>query len=183
MSGNADALKLLFPIPLGPTFETALTCDALNLDRTQASADQLLAEIFPDGAYNLLPDWERVCGITPAIGDVVQLRCDRVISKLRELGDIKAPWFIKLAATMGFTITITHLTPFMSGWNTAGDPLYVEDVWWVWQIHVTGTPVYNFRSGQALASERLSWWPAATALEDLFNDLKPADVYLQFVYA
>ncbi len=183
MLRNADALKLLFPAQIDGVFAQDLELDGTILDTAQQSAIDLLAELFPDGAADLLADWERVCGVAPVAGDPVQLRRDRIINKLRALGDIKAPFFVALAATMGFTITITHLNPFMAGWSRSGDPLYVADVWWVWQVSVTGTPIYNFRSGQSAAGEQLTWWPAANALEDLFNDLKPADVYLQFVYA
>jgi len=182
VSGNADALKLLFPIPLGGEFEQALEADAAILDAAQASADQLLVEIYPDGSHNLLPDWERVCGLTPVDGEPLQSRREKVISKLRELGDIKAPFFVALAASMGYQITIEHLTPFMAGWSAAGDRIGPDDIWWVWQITILDKPAYAFRAGQSAAGETLGWSPAGAALEALFNDLKPADVLLYFIY-
>lgn len=182
MSGNADTLKLLLPVSLGGNLDAVLTADAQSLDRTQLAADQLLLELFPDGAHDLLLDWERVCGLVPVSGEPLQSRIEKVIAKLRELGDIKAPFFVALAASMGYQISIEHLTPFMAGWSCAGDRLGTDDIWWVWQITILDKPAYAFRAGQSAAGETLGWSPAGAALESLFNDLKPADVLLYFIY-
>ncbi len=182
MWGNAEALKLLFPIPLGSEFEQALEADAVSLDAAQASADHLLVELFPDGAHTLLTDWEHTCGVIPGDGVPLQSRREQIIRKLLELGDIKAPAFVALAATMGFTITITHLTPFMAGWSRAGDQIGVADAWWVWLVTIKNKPVYGFRAGASAAGEYLGWTWDASPLEQLFNELKPADVHLIYIY-
>lgn len=182
MWGNAEALKLLFPIPLGSEFEQALEADAVSLDAAQASADQLLVELFPDGAHALLTDWEHTCGVILGDGVPLQSRREQIIRKLRELGDIKAPAFVTLTASLGYEITIEHLTPFMAGWGQAGELLGVEDSWWVWLITIKNKPVYGFRAGVSAAGEYLGWTWDASPLEQLFNDLKPADVHLIYIY-
>ncbi len=182
MLGNADALKLLFPIPLGSEFEQALEADAVSLDNAQTTAGLLLMELFPDGAHSLLTDWEHTCGLIPGDAEPLQSRREQVIRKLRELGDIKAPAFVALAASLGYDITIDHLTPFMAGWNRAGDAIGVEDIWWVWLITIKNKPVYGFRAGASAAGEYLGWTWDASPLEQLFNDLKPADVHLIYIY-
>lgn len=182
MSSNADALKLLLPIPLGGEFNQALEADAAILDAAQASAYRLLVESYPDGSHSLLSDWERVCGLQPVDGEPLQSRREKVISKLRELGDIKAPFFVALAASMGHEITIEHLTPFMAGWSRAGECLGTADAWWIWRINVLNKPVYSFRAGQSAAGETLGWTWTAPPLEEMFNNLKPADVLLFFTY-
>jgi uncharacterized protein YmfQ (DUF2313 family) len=179
---HKDVLKQLFPLELGGMFDADTALEGKALDTAQARAEGLLRQIFADMAAELLPDWERVCGLTPGSSDPLQLRQLMVVKKLRELGDIKSPDFVALAAALGFTVTIVQLTPCMCGWSRCCDRLYTTDIWWIWQINVLGTPSYYFRSGQSAAGERLSWFPAATALETLFNDIKPADVWLWFVY-
>lgn len=182
MLGNAEALKLLFPVSLGSEFEQALEADAASLDAAQLAADQLRVELFPDGAHDLIADWERTCGVIPGSGAPLQSRREQIIRKLRELGDIKAPAFVALAASLGYEITIEHLTPFMAGWSRSGDQIGVADAWWVWLVTIRNKPVYGFRSGASVAGEYLGWTWDASPLEQLFNDIKPADVHLIYIY-
>lgn len=178
---HSEALKLLIPLPLGPVSDRDLAVEGAQLDKAETRAGDLLQEMFPDMAHELLTDWERVCGLTPAADEPLQLRQQKLILKLRETGDIKAPYFIALAASLGYTVEINQLTPFMSGWSRAGDQIGLE-MWWVWQIIVRDKPAYSFRSGSSAAGETLGWSPAGAALEGLFNDLKPAEILLQFIY-
>jgi uncharacterized protein YmfQ (DUF2313 family) len=158
-----------------------LGVDGRSLDAAQASAENLLAEMFPDTAVMLLPAWERICGITPPPGATVQSRRVAVLTKLRSTpGDIKRPYFIALAAAMGYTITIKSLVPFMSGWGRSGDAAYIALAPYIWIVTVVGTPVYYFRAGQSASGEPLCSWPEGTDLQDLLNDLKPADVFMVF---
>jgi uncharacterized protein YmfQ (DUF2313 family) len=180
---HKDALKLLFPIELQGDFEKDVELEGKHLDNAQSRAEQLLNEMFPYQSYELLPDWERVCGLTPGADDPLQLRRDRVIRKLRELGGLSRDYFIKLAEALGSTITIEELMPFMAGWGRAGDTLYIYESLWIWRVKVSGQSLYYFRAGQSTAGERLLWWPAQTALENLLKDLKPAHTYVIFDYS
>jgi len=178
-----DVLKRLFPIELNGDFEKDIAIEGKHLDDAQSRAEDLLKESFPDGAYELLPDWERVCGLTPGSDDTLQLRRDRVIRKLRERGGLSIPYFIALAAAMGYEITIEELMPFMAGWGRAGDALYIYESLWIWRVKVSGRPLYYFRAGQSLSGERLLWWTAQTELENILTELKPAHTYIIFDYS
>ncbi len=180
---HKDTLKLLFPIELQGKFEKDIETEGKHLDAAQSNAEDLLKEFFPDGAYELLPDWERVCGLTPGADDPLQLRRDRVIKKLRELGGLSRAYFINLAASLGYTISIEELRPFMAGIGRAGDTLYIYESIWIWRVKVSGQALYYFSAGQSAAGERLLWWPAQTAMEDLLKDLKPAHTYVIFDYS
>lgn len=180
---HKNVLKLLFPIDLGGDFEKDTELEGKHLDNVQSRAEDLLKEFFPDEAYELLQDWERVCGLTPGADDTLQLRRDMVIVKLRELGGLSRVYFIQLAASRGYTITIEELGPFMAGIGRAGDALYVEAVIWIWRVKVAGQSLYYFRAGQAAANESLLWWPAQTALENILNELKPAHTFIIFDYS
>lgn len=181
MPGNADVLQALFPLALGGVFPDDLGVDGRSLDAGQASAEDLLTEMFADTTQTLVASWERICGIIPPTGATIQYRQAAILAKLRATpGDIKRPYFVALAASMGYTITIDQLVPFMSGWGRAGDAIYVLLVVYIWVVTVAGTPVYYFRSGQSASGEPLCWWPSQTVLQDLLNSLKPADVYIVF---
>jgi uncharacterized protein YmfQ (DUF2313 family) len=180
---HKDTLKLLFPIELQGSFEKDIELEGKQLDNAQARAEQLLREMFPDNAYELLPDWERVCGLTPASDETLQMRINKVIRRLRELGGLSRAYFINLAASLGYTITIEELRPFMAGWGSAGDTLYIYESLWIWRVKISGQALYYFRAGQSAAGERLLWWPAQTALEDLLKELKPAHTYVIFDYS
>lgn len=178
----ADTLKLLFPLELTGVFEDDIALEGGQLDNAQASAEALLKEMFADQTYALLTDWERVCGLTPAVDEPLQSRRDAVIRKLRELGGLSRPYFIALAASIGWTITIDELQPFMCGWGRCGDRLNIEDSRWIWQVNAATPSYYAFRSGLSCSGERLGWAPGAGILETLFNELKPAHTYVVFNY-
>lgn len=180
---HADTLKLLFPVELTGVFDDDIALEGKQFDESQASAESLLKEMFPATAYYLLPDWERVCGLIPGSDDTLQSRRDAVIRKLRESGGLSRTYFINLAVSMGWTITIEELLPFMCGWGRCGDNLYTEDVKWIWRVNISGYSTYNFRSGISTAGERLTWWQPNSKLEEIFNDLKPAHTYVIFNYS
>lgn len=182
---HKDALTLLFPLELGGVFHGDTAVEGASLDATADSAERLLSEMFPDTAVELLPDWERVCGVYPQEGDPLQFRRDRVVRKLRELGDIKKPYFEMLAATLGYQIHIEEYIPTMAEWAGAGDELIVPDdpaVLFVWNFHILNQEIHYFRAGQSLAGDHLSWWNPADELEGILQDLRPAHVRFDFTY-
>jgi len=180
---HRDVIKLLFPIELAGVSDGDIALEGAILDDVEAQARELLEEMFPDRSFTCLTDWERVCGLKPVEDATLQSRRDNVIRKLRERGGLSRASFIALAAAMGYTVTIEELQPFMAGWGRAGDPLYEEEVRFIWRVNVAGQALYYYRAGLSAAGERLLWWPSVTALEDLFNDLKPAHTYIIFDYS
>ena len=68
----------------------------------------------------------------------------------------------------------------MSGWGHSGDTIYIANGIYIWLVTIVGEPVYYFQSGQSASGEPLCWWPPQTVLQNLLNDLKPADVYMVF---
>jgi uncharacterized protein YmfQ (DUF2313 family) len=178
---NSDVLTLLFPLNIGGVLPDDLGVDGRSLDAAQASAEGLSAEMFADTTQLLMASWERICGITPPAGATLQYRQASILAKLRATpGDIKRPYFVALAASMGYTITITPCLPFMSGWNRSGDSIFVANAIYIWLVTITGEPVYRFQSGQSVSGEPLCWWPPQAVLQDILNDLKPADVVMVF---
>lgn len=93
------------------------------------------------------------------------------------------PYFIRLAAAAGYTITISEPQPFRAGVNRAGDRLAREDIMWVWWVDVAAQSqtVWRFRAGSGTAGSRLSQYSDAV-IESLFNRLKPAHTAIRFTY-
>ena len=182
MSVNEGTLRLLFPVELGGDHDADLALDAKHLDIAQASAETLLAEMFPDTTNQLLADWDRVLGITPGADDPLQYRRDRVIQKVREKGGLSIPYFRRLAESLGYVVEIVEPVPFMAGWGAAGDELLAASVEYQWGLEIYNLPIYEFRAGESTAGEMLGWWDSQVTLEELFGELKPAHTFVYFSY-
>lgn len=167
-----------------PQLAAELAAEGNALDAALLRADQVRAAVTPYGAGDLLPDWERVCGLKPVAGAGYQQRLQAVLAKLAETGGLSIPYFTNLAASMGYTIMIEEPQPFRAGVNRAGDTIYHADVIWCWRVHVSGsnTQSFLFRAGMSYAGERLLSFGDAV-LETIFNDLKPAFSYVDFTYS
>lgn len=184
-----ELLKLL--LPHGVYAEDAaslhvkdLAVVAAALDRTQANADDITEdEIYPDRVDELLPEWERVYGITPDTDSPRQSRIDNLMASVSAVGGQTKDYFIELAARLGYTVTIEEFEPFMAGWSEAGDKVYVEDIVYCWQVNVvdSGIKSYFFEAGISDAGDLLNWFSDAF-IEGLFNRLKPAHTAVVFAY-
>jgi len=171
---HKNVLKQLLPIELNGVNDVDLAIEGNALDTVQARVDQLLREGFPQSCDKLIADWECVCGLTFLDTDTLQMRQVRVIAKLRERRGLSVPYFQQLAEDFGYTVTIEELTAGTDGYGAEGI--------FRWRVTFTGTPLYWFRSGQSRAGERLVDGPVATALEELFTDIKPAHTMIIFAY-
>lgn len=172
-----DVLKQLFPLDLLGVFEKDIELEGRHLDDALERSSQLLAQIFPDTADELLTDWERVYGLTPGSDDPLQLRRNRVVAKRRETGRLDRQYFIDLAATFGIEITIDELA--------AGENGYGPEGIFVWRINILNveTEDFYFRAGESVAGDLLMWWTAEVDIDkNLFNDLKPAHTLALYVY-
>lgn len=182
-----DLLATLLPpvaySPEQPLLDAELTAEGNALDKTNVYADRVLAGVTPLFAVDLLADWERVLNIVPADNIVYQKRLESVLIKIAEIGGLSRPYFIRLAANAGYTITIDELEPFRAGQGRAGDYLYEEEIIWVWQINIIGSeiPSYVFRAGESYAGESLEEF-GDPVIETWFNDLKPAHTLCTFTY-
>ncbi len=177
---------LLPPVSYSPDqtlLSAELYAEGNALESATTAADRVKNAVTPLYAEALLPDWERVLAITPASGATYQARLNAVLSKLNEVGELSIPYFISLAASIGYTISIDEPQPFRAGTSHAGDTVYIPDVVFIWLTTVTGssTPVYRFRSGSSVPEERFTSFSDAV-IDSVFNDLKPAHSFVYFAY-
>ncbi|WP_051554249.1 putative phage tail protein [Desulfobulbus elongatus] len=177
-------LQYLMPIELGGNHQLDLSHDARMLDAAMKTGESLLSEMFADSAAILLTTWERVYGLTAAAGfeEPLQMRRDRVTKTIRARGGLSIPYFINLAAGMGYAISIEEPIPSMTGWLCAGGELMSGEVLWQWGANVGGMNIYSFRAGNSSVGERLSWWPGYAELEAVFAELRPAHTFVYFNY-
>lgn len=184
---HAQLLALLLPpgsyAPAGSGLKAELAAEGQALDVTLVSAERAKGAITPFFAEQLLPDWERVCAITPPAGAGYQQRLQAVLAKLAETGGLSIPYFTRLAAGMGYQITINEPQPFRAGVNRTGDQLWTADILWVWQVVVHGdtTLAFRFQAGLSAAGECLTAF-GDPVIESVFNDLKPAHTFVYFAY-
>lgn len=180
-------LSLLLPFdsyqPNQPRLSAELTAESNAFDAIESSSLFALGAVTPFYADKLLADWERVLGLVAPPDSGYQQRQQRVLAKLSETGGLSIPYFVRLAANLGYVITIDEPQPFRAGINRAGQRLYVDDIPWVWVVNVknSNTMIYHFRAGSSATGERLTSF-SDQVIEALFNDLKPAHTFCYFTY-
>lgn len=167
--GHSDVLKQLCPLTLLGDHDGECAVDGAALDRAQAAADLLASETFSDTSTitGSLVAFERVFGIVAPSDSSVASRRAVVQTKQRERGGLSIPYYIGLAAALGYSATITEgdndVVPFRAGVSAAGDAVYVFSERWTWTMHVehdTQIPI----------------------LETIIEALKPAWTTVEFQY-
>ena len=157
---------------------------AVELSRIDGRAADLEREWHAPTTFELLADFERVLGLpddcAPAPESVAQRR-DAVVARLIALGGASPEYFIALAASVGYTITITEFRPFRAGRSYAGDALTNDDWPHAWQVNGLTDTIGVFRAGANSAGDRLRWW-GNQLLECLLSIYKPAHTILIFAY-
>jgi uncharacterized protein YmfQ (DUF2313 family) len=154
--------------------------------RLNQRAIDVLRETFPCSTLELLPEWEASLGLPdPCIGplDTTQERQAAVCLKFTARGGQSADYFIRLAASIGYTITITTFRPFYASEGRVDEPLYDEQWAYVWQVNVVmgaNTLVY-FRVDESRVDEPLLAFGSAL-LECVLNAAKPAHSEIIFSY-
>jgi uncharacterized protein YmfQ (DUF2313 family) len=146
-----------------PVWDDEVDLEGKHLDNAYFQARTLLQEMFGDTAELLLSSWERVYGEI-STGSTSERRA-RIVAAMRARGGQSRRYFTALAAALGYTITITEGSAFLFiiGTTTLPNPLFDPDIYWHWQVNVTGAA-------------------SGADLEALFQDLKPAYTDVSFVY-
>lgn len=183
----AELLGLLLPPKSysldGKQLKAELLAEGNCLARAEIKSDEVLNGITPFFAVSLLSDWERVLAISVDSSMTIQQRRQQVLAKINATGGLSRKYFINLAKSLGYNITIDEPEPFRAGINRAGDRLWVPEIIWVWIVNIDDAqvPVYRFRAGSSVAGERLMTF-GQNLIENIFQDLKPAHTQVVFNY-
>lgn len=180
-------------LPLGPAWPK--DADALltrllgglsqELSRVDSRARQLADESDPRTVSELFADWERVAGLPDACviafaGDqsVAQRRA-ALVGRLATLGGQSAAYYISLAASLGYTVTVTEFQEhavtddvehglYGSAWNFA------------WQVNAALNTVIDITVDSSVEDLIAAW--GNSLLECVIKRFAPAHTYVLFSY-
>ena len=95
----------------GTQFGQLLLALAEELANIDGRAQNLIDEVNPLTATELLPEWETFVGLPECgiEGQTDNQRRNAIKAKLNLVGDNRIDYFIEVAASLGYTITITPL--------------------------------------------------------------------------
>ncbi|ALR75850.1 YmfQ family protein [[Enterobacter] lignolyticus] len=188
----AGALGALLPTgrvwPLASKTVQAAVLRALGsaFQRSDADAINLIAGAFPPTATSMLPEWEATLGLPDdcAIGEIdgVSDRQRMVVAKLISTGGLNRDYYIRVAAALGYTITITQFRPSMCGMSVCGDALNGDEWPFTWQINAPQTTIKYALSGASYCGDSLSSW-GNKQLECAITKIAPSHLRLIFSYA
>jgi uncharacterized protein YmfQ (DUF2313 family) len=166
------------------------------------AADLLETETDPRSAFETLPEWERAFGLPdPCVAEPLTIgdRQKALVAKMTTEGGQSRAFFIALAATLGYTISIREYSPFMCGVSQVGDtrPTGTAGEPFRWEI---GPPEMRFYWTVKVGVVRLTWFRVgggggqtgvdphlrialATDLECVLRRWKPAHTDVLFDYS
>lgn len=186
---HAELLKLLLPASLDPS-EPALSAEieaeGLALDASLGRAASLLLEADPRSTSEMLPDWERVLALpdacVAATGEVqtVAQRRAAVVARLTMQGGQSKAYFIALAETLGYEITITEYHPHTTE-HDSESPITDEPWRFVWQANAPLNTLRDKTSEDDSEMATAVWGNAL--LECVISRFKPAHTHVIFSYA
>ena len=159
-------------------------------DVAQAMTDLLFVENNPALTSTMLPDWLdnynlpdpclTAAGVTQTTADLQAA----LIFRIQLQGGASPAFFIALAATLGYDITITEYRLFKCGFAQCGvTQLNDPSMQYQWTVNV-GTPaLYYFHAGAAQSGVTpLLNYQKAPDLECILKRYKPTHTYLNFNY-
>ncbi|WP_407597060.1 YmfQ family protein [Pseudomonas aeruginosa] len=188
MTTLADQLRLLLP-PVSydgsaPYLSATIEAEANAMDLADAQASMVYNAIFPDSGEGLA-DWERVLALPdPCLigqAQTVGQRVQAVVSKLQGRAGQSKPFFIALAKSLGYDITITTFRPARAGIARAGDAINGGDWSFTWRVNAPAVTTSHARAGITGAGDPLTAW-GNRALECRLGQMKPAESILLFGY-
>lgn len=154
------------------------------------AGDLIEIESDPRYALELLGDWERAYGLPSPCIPVIQTVPERrqaLVNRIREQGGQSRAFFIGVAASLGYAITITEYTAFQFGLSSFGGRrgrLNPGAMRFCWTVRITGARLSRFRFGaSSFGRDPFLSIRRAEDLECLFRRIKPAHTQLFFDYA
>jgi len=153
--------------------------------RHNARATNLLIDAFPSSTEELLPEWEATLGLPdPCAGlaPTIQLRRAQVMARFTGTGGQSSQYFVQMAATLGYAITITQFAPFKFGQTTFGTQMYGADWAFAWQVNAPSFSINRFQFGVDGFGEPLATWNN-NVLQCELQNAAPAHTTLMFNYS
>ncbi len=186
---HADLLKLLLPPssldPGAPALSAELLAEGNALDAAAATAELLLDEADPRTTSAFLTDWERVAGLPDGCvlaSGIAQSSAQRraaLVARITMLGGQSAAYYIALAASLGYTITVTEFDLHDVD-DSVEHPLTGAPWQFAWRVNAPLNTIGVLAVTDTVA-DPLAWW-GNELLECVINRLKPAHTHVLFAY-
>lgn len=158
---------------------------AKSFQRVDASAIGLLEGSFPATALDLLPEWELSLGLPDdcSIGETftIERRRQAVVARLVGKGSLSKQFYINVAKTMGYDITIEEFRQARAGFSVCGEGLNGDEWPFTWRVNAQQTTYIQARAGVTFCGEPLATW-GNKILECSLNQLAPPFTILLFSY-
>lgn len=151
--------------------------------RVHERALRLLKEVDPRTTTELLADWEKFLALPEdgdSLGVTIEQRRQEAFSKHVRKGGQSRSFFIGLAQSLGFPVTITEYRPFVAG-SLAGAAISNGPWLHTWRVNAPESTVTRFSAGRSSAGEPLATW-GNERLEKKIQKRKPAHTIVLFGY-
>lgn len=183
---HAELLKRLLPPTSydsqGEILSAELEAEGLAFDAVAERARVALLAITPN-AGELLEDWERVYGLPcDCLAAATLSRSQRLsllIAKINEGGTFTVAKAIEIAATIGYTITITEnrIREYSGGYGLP----YAGWEWnFVWDVTTTNNAITNRQYGDDYGFGYREW--GNELLECIIRTKAQSDTLVRFIY-
>lgn len=157
-----------------------------SFQRSDNDADNLIKGAFPATATSMLSEWESTLGLPDdcTIGEIggVSDRQRSVVSKLISNGGLNRDYYIRVAAALGYSITISQFRPAMSGMSVCGDALNGDEWPFTWKINAPETTIKYTLAGASYCGDPLASW-GNKQLECAINNIAPSHLNIIFSYS
>jgi uncharacterized protein YmfQ (DUF2313 family) len=152
--------------------------------RSTAAAAQVLIDGNPATTQNLLPEWEASLGLPDACtaaNPSIEQRQAAVCAKFGARGALTTGYFIGLAASLGFAITITEFRPFAA--DMACDLPDYDSAWaFAWQVNAPQITTFYFSADSSSVDDPLETYDAGELVCRITHDA-PAETTVFFVFS
>lgn len=165
-----------------PDFIGLFESSAEELAILHAREDDLLNEADPRTTYQMLNEWEAAHALPdPCVDDTqtIQQRLDSLYAKVTNKGGQSIPYFIALAESLGYQVTITEFSRWTVS-DRVNKPLYGQSWQFAWQVNAPEETISYFTM-RGRVDEPLAAW-GNKRLECTFHRLKPDHTTLIFSY-
>ncbi|MEC5321137.1 putative phage tail protein [Brenneria populi subsp. brevivirga] len=158
---------------------------AYAYEQSDTDALAMLEGAFPSTATILLKEWEETLGLPDDCSiseqDSYDKRQSSVVQKLIASGGQTIDYFISLAESLGYEITITEYRQARAGISVCRDPINGGDYPFAWTVNAGETTVAWAWCGQTYAGDPLRSWGNKT-LECALNKVAPSHTIINFSY-
>ena len=151
--------------------------------RNTEAAAQVLVDASPATTQNLLVEWEDSLGLPdPCTGanPSLQQRRAAVRAKWGARGSLTIPYFINLAANLGFAITIQEFAPFAVD-MPCDLPLNGPEWAFVWQVNAPQITTFYFSVDRSSVDDPLESYDAGELVCRIAADA-PAETLVFFTF-